>query len=156
VAEPAFLLFVIVERSPVLHRSRACRPTLGAYTGRWGGGREGQKIVRNGPRINEAEEGREGGKADIQQARYTRTSLSARVGVNDEVGVVDRLSQPNEDVEDVRVVVEDRPGLQVGVKLSLGLGVERLVEVLLTLVHRVVAELDKAGWEHDVLGPAIR
>ena len=44
----------------------------------------------------------------IQRARSTHTGLGTRVGVNDEVGVIDRLAQSNKDVEDVCVVVEHR------------------------------------------------
>ena len=73
--------------------------------------------------------------------------------MNDKVRVVNGLTQSNKDIEDVRVVVQDRARLQVCIELRLGLGIKRLVEILLALVHRVVSELDKARREHDVLGP---
>jgi hypothetical protein len=52
------------------------------------------------------------------------------------------LSQPDEEVEDVGVVVDNGTGLYVGGKLGLALGVEGLVEIILTLIKLVLAQCD--------------
>ncbi len=52
------------------------------------------------------------------------------------------LSQPDEEVKDVGVVVDNGTGLYVGGKLGLALGVEGLVEIILTLIKLVLAQCD--------------
>lgn len=89
----------------------------------------------------------------IAPKKVIHTSVGARVGVNDKVRVVDGLTQSNKDIEDMRVVVQNRAILQIRVELRLGLGIERLVKIFFAFVHRVVPKLDKAWREHNVLGP---
>ncbi len=52
------------------------------------------------------------------------------------------LSQPDEEVEDVGVVVDHSPSLDVGGKLGLALGVKGLVEIILALIKLVLAQRD--------------
>ncbi len=52
------------------------------------------------------------------------------------------LSQPDEEVKDVGVVVDHSARLHVGGELSLALGVQRLVEIVLTFVKPVLAQRD--------------
>ena len=63
------------------------------------------------------------------------------------------LTQADEQVEDVRVVVEDGALLNVGVELSLTLSVEALVEVRLEGVEEVLAQDDHLGGQDDVFRP---
>ena len=52
------------------------------------------------------------------------------------------LSQSDEQVKDVGVVVDYGPSLDVGGKLGLALGVEGLIEIILALIKLVLAQGD--------------
>ena len=52
------------------------------------------------------------------------------------------LSQPNEQVKDMGVVVDHRPSGDIGGKLSLALSVECLIEVILSLIKPVLPQSD--------------
>lgn len=55
------------------------------------------------------------------------------------------LPQADEQVENVRIVVEHGAVLHIRVKLRLALGVERLVKVLLAHVEEILAHDDRPG-----------
>mmetsp|Transcript_12173 Transcript_12173/g.38977 ORF Transcript_12173/g.38977 Transcript_12173/m.38977 type:complete len:270 (+) Transcript_12173:215-1024(+) len=77
--------------------------------------------------------------------------LDGALGVHHEVRVVDRLAEPRQQVEDVRVVVEQGAGLDVGAKLGLRLRVDGLVKVHLRVVEEVGLERDELGRENHLL-----
>jgi len=52
------------------------------------------------------------------------------------------LSQSDEQVEDVGVVVDHGTSLDIGGKLGLALSVQGLVEIILTLIELVLAQRD--------------
>ena len=52
------------------------------------------------------------------------------------------LSKPDEEVKDVGVVVDYSTSLDIGGELSLALGVEGLVEIILALIELVLAQCD--------------
>ncbi len=61
------------------------------------------------------------------------------------------LSQPDEEVEDVGVVVDYGPRLDVGGELGLALSVEGFVEIILALIELVLAQCDGPASHHEVL-----
>ena len=61
------------------------------------------------------------------------------------------LSQPDEEVEDVGVVVDDGTSLDIGGELSLALGVESLIEVIFSLIKSVLAQCDGPTCHQQVL-----
>jgi len=56
------------------------------------------------------------------------------------------LSQSDEQVEDVGVVVDHGTSLDIGGKLGLALSVQGLVEIILTLIELVLAQRDGPTW----------
>mmetsp|Transcript_30526 Transcript_30526/g.65353 ORF Transcript_30526/g.65353 Transcript_30526/m.65353 type:complete len:299 (-) Transcript_30526:1089-1985(-) len=72
-----------------------------------------------------------------------------------EVRVVHRLPQPRQQLEDVRVVVQERPLLHVGVELHLSLLVQTLVKVLLLLAELECEAVDSQLWKLHIFRPSL-
>ena len=64
------------------------------------------------------------------------------VSVHDEVRVVDGLPQPGQQVEDVRIVVQQRALVHIVVEPRARLLVDAVVEVALALVQLILADFD--------------
>jgi hypothetical protein len=69
--------------------------------------------------------------ADAEEVRTVALRRHLGVTVDHEVWMIHRLTQADQNVEDMGVVVEYGAGGQVGVELRLGLCVQRAVEILL-------------------------
>jgi len=67
--------------------------------------------------------------------------------------MVDSLAQSDEQIENVRVVVEHSARRHICIELRLRLGIDRLVVVGLKGVERILAEYDVFGRNDDIFRP---
>ena len=91
----------------------------------------------------------------VAQVKIVFTVILLRhlgLAVNHQIRMVHGLSETNQNVKDMCIVVQHRAALQIGVELGLGLGVEGRVEILFFHVQLLAAHGHHTRRKLDVLG----